>query len=75
MSGFRSPLWFLGISAGEALPDDLPYQGDTTIYDSAGATGSISGGTLLDAGTIYDSTSAMGSVTGGTVMPSETNYG
>lgn len=35
-------------------PDDLPYQGDTTIYDQASATGSISGGTVIDSEYIYD---------------------
>lgn len=59
---------------GSAPAVQLPYQGDATIYDSAGATGSITGGTILATGTIYDSAGATGSTSGSTIMPSETNY-
>lgn len=43
-----------GADNGPAPPVDLPYQGDTTIYDSSSPTGSITGGTVLPAETIYD---------------------
>lgn len=61
-------------SDGSAPAVQLPYQGDTTTYDSAGATGSVSGGTILATGTIYDSAGATGSTSGATVLPAETNY-
>lgn len=67
----RSALWLLGISAGAALPEDLPYQGDATIYDSAGATGAIGSGTVQTGDTIYDNSGATGSVSGATILPPE----
>lgn len=47
-------------------PSELPYQGDAYLYDSAGGTGSIAGGTV-QAGPNQDS--PIGSVSGGTVQP------
>ena len=47
------------------------YQGDTTIYDSAGATGTITGGMVQSGDTIYDSAGATGSVSGATLLPPE----
>lgn len=68
---------YAGIAAGEpvAPAESLPYLGDLTSYDSAGATGSISGATLLGADSIYDSAGATGSTSGATIRASDTNYG
>lgn len=54
-----------------APPTELPYQGDVYYYDNSGATGSITGGTVL-AGPNQDSPT--GSIAGGTVLPAETIY-
>ena len=80
----------LGLDTGVAPPVvELPYQGDAYIYDSAGATGTVTGGTILDGpnqssptgsvtgGTIQpgpNQSSATGSISGGTVLPSDTIY-
>lgn len=40
-------------SGGVTPPAELPYQGDTYLYDSAAGTGSINDGTPLDPETIY----------------------
>lgn len=57
----------LGISADAVT--DLPYQGDAYYYDTSGATGSVTGGTVQP-GPIQDS--PIGSISGGTVLPPET---
>lgn len=49
-----------------------PYAGDTAIYDAAGTTGGISGGTVQPGDTIYDSAGATGAISGGTVLPPDT---
>jgi hypothetical protein len=49
----------------------LPYQGDAYIYDSAGGTGSVTGGTILDG---PDQHSPTGSISGGTVIESDYRY-
>lgn len=73
-------------SGADNAPADLPYQGDATIYDSAGGTGSIAGGTVLVngpqnsptgsvSGTVLpgpNQDSPIGSVSGGTILPPET---
>ena len=74
MSGYRSPLWPLGISAGEAPPEELPYQGDATMYDSAGATGAIGSGQVAAAATIYDQAGATGRTSSGAVQAGDTIY-
>lgn len=53
---------------------DIPYQGDATVYDQLGATGSVGAGAAQAGETIYDHASATGSITGATVLPSETTY-
>lgn len=45
---------------------ELPYQGDAYIYDAAGGTGSVSGGTVLDGPNQASPTGAIG---GGSVQP------
>lgn len=57
-----------------SIPAALPYQGETIVYDSVGATGSVTGGTLIGTDVIYDSAGATGSVSGATVLPSEVSY-
>jgi hypothetical protein len=74
MSGFRAPLSVLGISAGEAPPEELPYQGDLAIYDQAGATGAIGSGAVQVAATIYDQAGASGAIGGGVVQAGDTIY-
>lgn len=80
----------LGVSAGVVPPVVTPpYQGDAYYYDSAGGTGSITGGTVqpspnqdspigsVSGGTIQpgpNQNSPTGTITGGTVLPSETIY-
>lgn len=68
---------YSGIAAAAPTPpvDDLPYQGDATVYDSAGATGSIAGGTVLAGDTAYDSAGATGSIGSSTTMPADVTYG
>ena len=45
----------LGMAAAPPPPPaEPPYQGDAYYYDSAGGTGSITGGTVLPSETIYD---------------------
>lgn len=56
-----------------ALPIELPYQGDATIYDSSGATGSIANGAVQPGDAIYDDATATGSNTG-TTMPADVIY-
>lgn len=55
-----------GADDGPTPPIDLPFQGDAYLYDSAGGTGSIAGGTVLANGA---QPSAIGSVSGATVLP------
>lgn len=61
-------------SDGSAPMVELPYQGDATIYDSSGATGSIANGLVQPGDTVYDTTSATGSIAG-TTMPPDVTYG
>jgi len=62
----------LGLDTGVTPPPaDLPYQGDAYIYDSAGATGSVTGGTILDG---PDQNSPTGSVSGGTIIEGDYRY-
>ena len=65
---------YSGIAASAPIVPvvELPYQGDATIYDSGGATGSIANGLVQPGDTVYDTSSATGSMNGGTVMPPET---
>lgn len=60
---------YAGIAAGPPPVADLPYQGDAYAYDSGGATGSVSGGTVMPG---PNQSSATGSISGGTVLPPET---
>lgn len=69
-----APRYFAKAGAAPSPASNLPYQGETTAYDGAGATGSVTGGALIDAGAIYDSAGAIGSVSGATVLPSEVSY-
>lgn len=59
----------LSITAAAA---ELPYVGDTTTYDQAGATGPVTGGLVQLGDAIYDQWGATGSVSGATVLPPET---
>jgi hypothetical protein len=52
-------------------PVELPYQGDAYIYDSAGAIGSVTGGTILNG---PNQNSATGSISGGTVVENDYRY-
>lgn len=60
--------------AGVPPAVDTSYHGDMTAYDGAGATGSISGATVLAIDTVYDTAGATGSTSGATILPSETSY-
>lgn len=71
MIGLRAPVLPFALRTTAAPDPELPYVGEATIYDGAGATGSISGGTLIGAGAIYDQSGATGSISGATVMPAE----
>jgi len=57
----------LGLDTGVTPPVvELPYQGDAYMYDQAGATGTVTGGTILDG---PNQSSATGTVTGGSIQP------
>ena len=62
---------YAGIAASPPVAPDLAFQGDAYYYDGGGATGSITGGTVLDG---PNQSSATGSITGGTVLPAEIIY-
>ena len=62
---------YAGIGSSPPTPAAAPYQGDAYIYDSAGATGSVTGGTILDG---PDQNSPTGSVTGGTIIENDYRY-
>jgi hypothetical protein len=62
----------LGVDVAPTPPvTALPYQGDAYIYDSAGATGSVTGGTILDG---PNQGSATGAISGGTVIENDYRY-
>ena len=66
-------LLFTGAGISTPIPpvDDSAYHGDAYIYDSAGATGSVTGGTILDG---PDQNSPTGSVSGRTIIESDYRY-
>jgi len=66
-------LLFIGAGISTSIPfvDDSVYHGDAYIYDQAGATGSVTGGTIQPG---PDQDSATGSISGGTIIESDYRY-
>ena len=52
----------------------LPYQGDATIYDSAGSTGAVASGTVQADATIVAAMGATGAAAAGAAQPSDGHY-